>query len=94
MYASVRIPLHSVKNVLTVPVQAVQASGNGEGAVLVVNASNRIERRSVKLGLETAADAEILSGLKEGEVVVFGEQNQYRPDQLVSPQIVKPAGME
>lgn len=94
MYASVRIPLHSVKNVLTVPVQAVQASGNGEGAVLVVNASNRIERRSVKLGFETAADAEILSGLKEGEVVVFGEQNQYRPDQLVSPQIVKPAGME
>jgi RND family efflux transporter MFP subunit len=94
MYASVQIPLHSVKNVLTVPVQAVQAAGNGEGAVLVVNASNRIEKRSVKLGLETAADAEILSGLKEGEMVVFGEQNQYRPDQLVSPQIVKPAGME
>ena len=94
MYASVQIPLHSVKNVLTVPVQAVQASGNGEGAVLVVNASNHIEKRSVKLGLETAADAEILTGLKEGEMVVFGEQNQYRPDQLVSPQIVKPAGME
>jgi RND family efflux transporter MFP subunit len=94
MYASVQIPLHSVKNVLTVPVQAVQAAGNGEGAVLVVNASNHIEKRSVKLGLETAADAEILSGLKEGEMVVFGEQNQYRPDQLVSPQIVKPAGME
>lgn len=94
MYASVQIPLHSVKNVLTVPVQAVQTTGNGEGAVLVVNASNRIEKRSVKLGLETAADAEILSGLKEGETVVFGEQNQYRPDQLVSPQIVKPAGME
>jgi RND family efflux transporter MFP subunit len=94
MYASVQIPLHSVKNVLTVPVQAVQAAGNGEGVVLVVNASNHIEKRSVKLGLETAADAEILSGLKEGEMVVFGEQNQYRSDQLVSPQIVKPAGME
>jgi len=94
MYASVQIPIHSVKNVLTVPVQAVQAAGNGEGVVLVVNASNRIEKRSVKLGLETAADAEILSGLKEGEMVVFGEQNQYRSDQLVSPQIVKPAGME
>jgi RND family efflux transporter MFP subunit len=94
MYASVQIPLHSVKNVLTVPVQAVQATGNGEGAVLVVNSSNRIEKRSVKLGLESATDAEILSGLKEGEMVVFGEQNQYRPDQLVSPQLVKPAGME
>lgn len=94
MYASVQIPLHAVNNVLTVPVQAVQAGGNGQGAVLVVNASNRIEKRSVTLGLETATDAEILSGLKEGEMVVFGQQNQFRPDQLVSPQIVKPAGME
>jgi RND family efflux transporter MFP subunit len=94
MYASVRIPLHAVKNVLTVPVQAVQASGNGQGVVLVVNGSNRIEKRSVTLGLETEADEEVLSGLKEGEMVVFGEQNQYRADELVSPQIVKPAGME
>jgi len=94
MYASVQIPLHGVNNALTVPVQAVQAGGNGQGAVLVVNASNRIEKRSVALGLETATDAEILSGLKEGEMVVFGQQNQFRPDQLVSPQIVKPVGME
>jgi len=94
MYASVQIPLHAVNDVLTVPVQAVQSGGNGQGAVLVVNASNRIEKRSVTLGLETATDAEILSGLKEGEMVVFGEQNQFRPDQLVSPQLVKPAGME
>ena len=94
MYASVQIPLHAVKDVLTVPLQAVQSSGNGQGVVLVVNGSNRIEKRSVTLGLETATDAEILSGLKEGELVVFGEQNQFRPDELVSPQLVKPAGME
>jgi RND family efflux transporter MFP subunit len=94
MYASVRIPLHAVKNVLTVPVQAVQASGNGQGVVLVVNGSNRIEKRAITLGLETATDAEILSGLKEGEMVVFGEQNQFQQDQLVSPQLVNPAGME
>ena len=94
MYASVQIPLHAVNNALTVPVQAVQDGGNGQGAVLVVNASNRIEKRSVTLGLETATDAEILSGLKEGEMVVFGQQSQFRPDQLVSPQLVKPAGME
>ena len=94
MYASVQIPLHAVNNALTVPVQAVQDGGNGQGAVLVVNASNRIEKRSVTLGLETATDAEILSGLKEGEMVVFGQQSQFRPDQLVSPQTVKPAGME
>ncbi len=30
MYASVQIPLHSVTNVLTVPVQAVQSSARGQ----------------------------------------------------------------
>ena len=37
MYATVHIPLHNVQNVLTVPVQAVQASSEDRGAVLVVD---------------------------------------------------------
>ena len=36
MYASVKIPLHAAAKVLTVPIQAVQATGEGKGAVLVV----------------------------------------------------------
>ncbi len=35
MYASVKIPLRSASQVLSVPVQAVQSSGNGKGTVLV-----------------------------------------------------------
>ena len=54
MYASVKIPLHTVTNVLTVPVQAVQSTGTGQGTVLVVNSSNHLERREVKLGLQSA----------------------------------------
>src|ERR1700722_20408603 len=53
MYATVQIPLHAVLNVLAVPVQAVQASGEDRGAVLVVNANNKIERRDVTLGIQT-----------------------------------------
>jgi len=45
-------------------------------------------------GLESAADYEILSGVQEGEMVVFGEQDQYRPGQLVQPNVVNPAGVE
>src|SRR5579863_2086650 len=37
MYAAVRIPLHTEHNVLTVPVQAVQAAGEDRGTVLIVN---------------------------------------------------------
>jgi RND family efflux transporter MFP subunit len=94
MYASVQIPLHTAANVLAVPVQAVRAGANGEGTVLVIDGSNRIQKREVKLGLETASSFEILSGLKEGEMVVSGEQNQYKPGDLVAPQVTEAPGME
>jgi RND family efflux transporter MFP subunit len=94
MYAGVEIPLHTAQHVLTVPTQAVQASGEDHGAVLVVNRENKIEKRDVNLGLQTASDDEIISGLKEGELVLYGEQSQYKPGQLVVPQIVAPSGLE
>jgi RND family efflux transporter MFP subunit len=94
MYATVRIPLHTVQNVLTVPVQAVQAAGENRGEVLLVNAENKIEKRAVTLGLQTATDVEIVAGLKEGEMVVYGEQSQYTAGELVAPAVVKPAEME
>jgi RND family efflux transporter MFP subunit len=94
MYASVQIPLHTAQNVLAIPIQSVQASGENHGAVLVVNGSNRIEKREVTLGLQTASDAEVVSGLKEGELVIYGEQSQYKQDELVVPQVVVPSGAE
>jgi RND family efflux transporter MFP subunit len=92
MYASVKIPLHTVSNALTLPIQAVVAGASGEGSVLVVDSSQHLEKRSVKLGLESAADYEILSGLREGETVVFGEQEQYKAGQLVQPNPINPSG--
>jgi RND family efflux transporter MFP subunit len=94
MYASVKIPLHTVTNVLTIPMQAVESTGTGQGIVLVVNSSNRLERREVKLGLQSASDTEVLSGLSENETVIFGEQNQFKEGQQVSPKLVTAPGME
>jgi RND family efflux transporter MFP subunit len=94
MYASVEIPLHSESNVLALPVQAVEPSGTGEGTVLLVDTNNRIETRQIKLGLQTANDFEVLSGLKEGDAVIFGEQNQYKAGQTVSPKLVEVSGSE
>jgi RND family efflux transporter MFP subunit len=94
MYATVQIPLHTVQNVLTVPVQAVQSSGENRGQALVVNSENRIEKREVTLGIQTATDAEIVGGLKDGDMVVYGEQSQYTAGELVAPTVVKPAELE
>ena len=95
MYASVKIPLRSASQALSIPVQAVQSAGNGQGTVLLVNSSNRVEKREIKLGIETASQAEVLSGLNENEMVIFGEQNQFKVGELVSPQVVTaPAGTD
>jgi RND family efflux transporter MFP subunit len=94
MYASVKIPLHSVTNVLTIPMQAVESTGTEQGIVLVVNSSNHLERREVKLGLQSTSDTEVLSGLNENDTVIFGEQNQFKEGQQVSPQLVTAPGME
>ncbi|MGO9639878.1 MAG: efflux RND transporter periplasmic adaptor subunit [Candidatus Acidiferrales bacterium] len=94
MYVSVAIPLHAAQNVLTAPLQAIQLSGENKGSVLVVNGSNRIERRDVTLGIQTADKAEIVAGLSENDEVVLGEQDQYKPGQLVSPKLTVPGGSE
>jgi RND family efflux transporter MFP subunit len=89
MYADVKIPAETRFNALTLPIQAVQPKGTGEGSVLIVNGANRIEQRNVKLGIQTAADYEVLSGVQENEMVVFGEQGQYTPGMLVSPELTQ-----
>jgi RND family efflux transporter MFP subunit len=94
MYASVKIPLHSAANVLMVPVQSVLAAGEGKGTVLVVDKSNRIEKRAVTLGMQSAANDEIVSGLQENETVIFGSQGQYQAGQIVSPKLVEPSMTE
>jgi RND family efflux transporter MFP subunit len=94
MYASAKIPLHSEKNVVSVPVQAVGSAGEGEGTVLLVNGENRLERRTIKLGLRTATQFEVLLGLEQGDMVIFGEQGQYKVGQLVKPKMIQPGGTE
>ncbi|HEY2645350.1 MAG TPA: efflux RND transporter periplasmic adaptor subunit [Candidatus Acidoferrales bacterium] len=94
MYASVNIPLRTDLKVLTVPVQAFQTTGEGKGAVLVVGPGNKIELRDVKVGLQSATDVEIISGLQENEAVIFGSQGQYRPGEIVAPKVVEPSRME
>jgi RND family efflux transporter MFP subunit len=94
MYASVKMPLHTAANVLAIPIQAVQAGGAGRGTVLVVDHGNTIENRDVTLGMQSAADVEITSGLQENETVIFGSQGQFRTGEIVSPKIVVPSVTE
>jgi hypothetical protein len=48
----------------------------------------------VTLGLQSATEVEITSGLQENETVIFGAQGQYKPGEVVLPKIVEPSGNE
>jgi RND family efflux transporter MFP subunit len=88
MYATVQLPVHATKNALTLPVQAVEHMGRDHGAVLVVDSNNTIEKRDIVLGIQTANEDQIVSGLGDDERVVFGELSQYKVGERVTPQLV------
>lgn len=94
MYASVGLPLHEAQQVLTLPIQAVQEKDETHGTIMVVDPQNKLEQRNVNLGLHTATDIEIDSGVRENEMALFGEQAQYKPGELVRPQITTPPEIE
>src|ERR1700683_2944495 len=94
MYASVELPLHEAQQVLTLPIQAVQQIDETRGSVLLVNSQNKLEQRNVTLGLRTATDVQVISGVEENEMVLFGEQAQYKAGELVRPQLTVPPEIE
>jgi len=87
MFAEVRLRLDERRAALSVPAEAVERSGEGDSVVLV-GRNHQIERRSVKLGLETADRVEILGGLTDGDLVVIGNRSQLRAGQKVDPKRV------
>jgi multidrug efflux pump subunit AcrA (membrane-fusion protein) len=84
--------LHDAKkNALTVPVEAARQHGDS-GTVLVVNAQNTLEEKHVKLGQSDGTWLEVLSGVNEGERVIVGHLDEYRPGQKVQPKELQDNG--
>jgi RND family efflux transporter MFP subunit len=84
MYAETTIQLEQKSDALILPAQAVVQSGD-QIYVLVVNAANQVEKRAVTLGIQTANQDEIASGLQEGERVIASGQTNYQAGETVSP---------
>ncbi len=67
-YAEIILPTNTIKNALLVPTEAVVPSIT-EQTVYVYN-NGKAERRVVTLGNRTADKVHILSGIKEGDIVL------------------------
>ena len=86
MYAVALFKFEKHSNALAIPTEAVNDAK--EPVAYVINASNEIEVRPVKLGVEMPDKYEVTDGLKEGELVMIGNRSQVHPGQKVEPKLI------
>jgi len=85
MYATVVLKADQRPHAVAIPTEAI--SGD-KTTVYVVNEQNEVEQRTVTLGLETPTKFEVLSGLKEGELVLLNNNAGIKPGEKVEPKLV------
>jgi RND family efflux transporter MFP subunit len=88
MYAEATLTLDRKGDALVVPLQAVSQESN-RATVLLLDKTNKIENRPVTLGIQTETEAEVLSGLREGDEVVISDRSGLKPGELVHPKITQ-----
>ena len=84
MYAVVDLQLQERKNVVAVPLDAVDGSG-ADARVFEVGPGNLIRVVPVKVGLQTAGEAEIQQGVSEGDTVIVGRHAGLKEGDSVKP---------
>jgi RND family efflux transporter MFP subunit len=88
LYADATLTLERKGDVIAIPLQALNRSGE-RSTVYVVGPSNTIESRPVTLGIQTSDHVEILSGLHEGEKIVVSDRSGLKAGQPVRPQAIE-----
>jgi HlyD family secretion protein len=70
MTAQIAITAQTVKDALVVPASALINAKEDAAQVMVVDAQSQAQSRDVRVGIQSGQQAQIVSGLKPGEVVV------------------------
>jgi RND family efflux transporter MFP subunit len=86
LYAEAELQLDQKDDVLAVPVQALYHLGD-KTTLLVVNREGQLDDRIVQVGIQTNSDAEIVSGLHDGEQIVVSDRSGLKSGQRVRPQL-------
>ena len=88
IYAEADLTLEQREDVPTIPLQALNHEGE-KTTVYVVASDGQLEDRPVTLGIQTATDAEVTSGLNAGEQVVVSDRGGLKSGQRVHAQPVQ-----
>jgi RND family efflux transporter MFP subunit len=87
MYAEAKLILKQHKDALTVPIQALERNSSG-ATVLIVDAQGRVQKRRLKLGVESSDRVEIMAGLTDNDRVIVGNRSEFREGEKVRPKVV------
>jgi len=88
MYAEATVAFDRRTNVLVVPPEAVNIDGDRR-SVWMIQPSGKVENRRVVLGVETADYSEVVSGLRDGDMVAVGDRSGLHDGEIVRPKEVQ-----
>jgi RND family efflux transporter MFP subunit len=88
MYAEVRLVMQRHDHALTVPLDAIDGAGSNSQRAYIIGPDQAIHVVNVTTGLENSDRVEVLSGLKDEEVVVIGRHADLREGERVHPKFV------
>ena len=74
MFARVTVDFGKNRNVVIPDIAVVKQQGSGERFVYVLNEDGTVSYQKIELGRRMGTEYEVLSGLKDGDVVVTGGQ--------------------
>ena len=84
-FARIRVPVAEKENAILVPQRAIQEL-QGAKTVLVVDAQNKVQLRTIKVGDKAENYLIVLDGLNPGERVIVEGMQKARPGSEVKPQ--------
>lgn len=88
MYANATLTLKRTGDALAVPIEAVNQEDN-RATVWVVGQNDKLEKRSITLGVQTPDYAEVTSGLTDGAEVVTGDTSSLKDGETVRPKLAE-----
>jgi membrane fusion protein (multidrug efflux system) len=83
-FARVRVPVSEIENAVLVPQRAIQEL-QGAKTVMVVDAQNKVQLKTIKLGDKSDNYYVVLEGLKAGDRVIVEGMQKARPGSEVKP---------
>lgn len=85
LFVHARVTEGSDPNTILVPQVAVQRDPKGDAVVMVVNADNTVQQRTIEIGRAINADWVATSGLNTGDRVIVSGLQKVMPGQKVQP---------